>query len=301
MKEAFYFSHDCNARHDPKITAMRGVYGPEGYGWFWILVEMMREQTDYKLDLRPKYAFHAFASQMQCDVEKAQRFIRDCIDEFELFQSDGDYFWSLSLTRRMREKDEKSEKARQSAQARWEKKRASNQGSDANASDSQCEGEENPCESDAIKEKKVKEKKVNKKINTSSSRHEKTHAEDSPQYRMALYLHQRIMEYAEGLGKAHLVKDANMQKWADDCRKILEIDERDKAEVRQVIDWATSDTFWQQNILSPKKLRDKYPELCLKMSAATVNKTPSGSGGKQTDFDAIQRRLEEKYGHQTSD
>ncbi|MDQ7860585.1 DUF4373 domain-containing protein [Peribacillus frigoritolerans] len=53
-KDAYYFTHDSNARHDPKVTAMRGVYGSEGYGWYWMLIEMLRESNDYKLDMHSK-------------------------------------------------------------------------------------------------------------------------------------------------------------------------------------------------------------------------------------------------------
>lgn len=31
-KDAYFFAHDCNARNDPKILALRSVYGAEGYG-----------------------------------------------------------------------------------------------------------------------------------------------------------------------------------------------------------------------------------------------------------------------------
>jgi hypothetical protein len=120
-KDAYYFSHDANARNDTKILAMRCVYGSEGYGLFWMLVEMMREQSDYKLDIRSKYAYNAFAMQTQFDVEKLKIFISDCIDEFGLFESDGDYLWSTSLLRRMEIREEKSEKARQSIKKRWSK------------------------------------------------------------------------------------------------------------------------------------------------------------------------------------
>jgi hypothetical protein len=120
-KDAYYFSHDANARNDTKILAMRCVYGSEGYGLFWMLVEMMREQSDYKLDIRSKYAYNAFAMQTQFDVEKLKVFVRDCIDEFGLFESDGDYLWSTSLLRRMEIREEKSEKARQSIKKRWSK------------------------------------------------------------------------------------------------------------------------------------------------------------------------------------
>lgn len=129
-KEAYYFSHDSNARHDPKITAMRSVYGSEGYGWFWIIVEMMREADQYKLEMQGKYTFNAYAMQMHTDSKTAGQFITDCIDEFGLFHSDGTYFWSPSLLRRMDLKEQTSEKRREAANKRWGKDR-----SDANASE----------------------------------------------------------------------------------------------------------------------------------------------------------------------
>ena len=50
MKDAYYFSHDSNARHDPRIIKLRRQYGAEGYGVFFMLVEILREQDDYTLD-----------------------------------------------------------------------------------------------------------------------------------------------------------------------------------------------------------------------------------------------------------
>lgn len=145
-KDAYFFSHDSNARNDPKIAAMRGQYGSEGYGWFWMLIEMMREADGYRLDMHSRYVWNAFALQLQCTTDAAQTFIEDCIDVFKLFESDGDYFWSNSLLRRMEHWEAKSEKRRAAANARW--------GKDANAlqMDSKCNAKKR-------KEKKLKETK----------------------------------------------------------------------------------------------------------------------------------------------
>ncbi|CAM3365975.1 hypothetical protein PALU110988_18780 [Paenibacillus lupini] len=111
-------------------------------------------------------------------------------------------------------------------------------------------------------------------LNNSSSQNKKiTYSEDDDFYLMALYLHVKIMDHAEINGKKHLVENADMQKWADEFRKIIVLDKRNKKELKEIIDWCTSDTFWQVNILSPKKLREKYAELGLKMNQP--------SGGKQ--------------------
>ena len=51
MKDAFYFSHDSNARHDPKLVTFINEYGLLGYSYFFILIELLREQDQYRLPL----------------------------------------------------------------------------------------------------------------------------------------------------------------------------------------------------------------------------------------------------------
>ncbi len=86
MKTAYYFSHDSNARRDPKILAMRHIFGTEGYGWFWIIIEMMSEQEDYKLSLVDKYSYNVLAEEMNTTKENAKEFVTKCIAEIGLFQ-----------------------------------------------------------------------------------------------------------------------------------------------------------------------------------------------------------------------
>lgn len=117
-KDAYYFSHDANARNDPKILDMISQYGIISYAWFWVLVEMLREQSEYKLKLSK---CNVYAMQMQCTSEEAKKYIQDCINEFELFAADDEYFWSNSLINRMKLAEEKTEKRRNAALARWDK------------------------------------------------------------------------------------------------------------------------------------------------------------------------------------
>lgn len=118
-----------------------------------------------------------------------------------------------------------------------------------------------------------------------SSRQRKTYAEDSRPFKLAVYIRDRIQGVANELGRPHLIRNPNMQKWADTCRLLLENDKRDPHEVRDVIDWVSKHHFWQTNILSPESLRNKYADLCLKMAADKKGPTPkSGSGaGRQQE------------------
>ena len=47
-KDAYYFPHFCNARHDRKIKRVTKQLGVEGYGIYFMLLEVLREQSDYR-------------------------------------------------------------------------------------------------------------------------------------------------------------------------------------------------------------------------------------------------------------
>jgi hypothetical protein len=151
-KEAYYFSHDANAKDDPKILQLRMELGWEGYGLFWALIELLRNESDHRM--RTHYKSIAFALQTQEDS------IKRIINDFDLFGLDDQYFWSESLLKRMELKEERSEKARESAKKRW------NRDNDANAMRTHSEGNADAMQlkeskGKEIKESKEKESKVN--------------------------------------------------------------------------------------------------------------------------------------------
>lgn len=156
-KDAYFFSHDCNARNDPKILALRSVYGAEGYGVYFMLVEILREQPDYKLAVN-KYIWSTLAMQMQVEASKLEQIINDCCTEFSengntLLVNDGEYLYSASLLRRMGKVDDISNLRREAARKRWENKPCKTSGNSDGCSDDANAGQEQS------KEKKSKEKK----------------------------------------------------------------------------------------------------------------------------------------------
>ena len=134
-KEAFYFSHDYNARSDSKIKQLIAAHGYEGYGIFWALVEDLYQNANaLPLD------FECIAYDLRSSVEIIQSIIYD----FDLFEIGEDTFGSLSVERRLDKRNEKSRKARESAMKRWGNKK---------------EKSTPKCERIAIKESKGKENK----------------------------------------------------------------------------------------------------------------------------------------------
>ena len=124
-KDAYYFSHDSNARHDRKIISLKRNYGLEGYGRFWVIVEILREQSTFKLEL-DDLTFEMLAVEFGIDILEATKFIRECCDKYKLFETDGESFWSESLINRMtimqKAREKKIEAGKRSAEARQRKK-----------------------------------------------------------------------------------------------------------------------------------------------------------------------------------
>lgn len=141
-KEAYYFSHDLGARNDPKLQKVLMKLGQAGKGVYWDLVEMLFEEGG-KL-LISEIESYAFALRSDNDC------ITKLINDFDLFVKDEVFFWSNSVNRRILEREEKSEKARYSANERWRI---------ANALKNDANALREESDSNAIKEKKGKENK----------------------------------------------------------------------------------------------------------------------------------------------
>lgn len=71
------------------------------------------------------------------------------------------------------------------------------------------------------------------------------------------------------------IKLPNIQKWAAHMDKMIKLDNRQPETIRTVIDWCQADSFWQNNIMSTKKLREQFDALELKSNERT---SISGSG-----------------------
>lgn len=55
------------------------------------------------------------------------------------------------------------------------------------------------------------------------------------------------------------------QQWSVDIDRLHRLDERPWGKIRDVLEWSQRDSFWQSNILSGKKLREKFDALESKM------------------------------------
>ncbi len=59
-------------------------------------------------------------------------------------------------------------------------------------------------------------------------------------------------------------KKPNMSSWANEIRLMREQDQHTHKDIMDLFRFANSDNFWKSNILSPKKLREKWDVLTIK-------------------------------------
>ena len=100
-KDAYYFTHDSNAKDDPKCALLIDQLGMEGYGIYWMLIEVLRDQPDYKY---PLALLPSLARKYNTTPQKIEAVIRG----YQLFVIEGGVvFLSESLVRRMNDWGEK--------------------------------------------------------------------------------------------------------------------------------------------------------------------------------------------------
>ena len=77
MCKKTYFNHDCDARNDEKLIALRIRYGAEGYGVYFMLIEMLQAAPGCVLE--KDYKALAF------DLRVSARRIKSIVEDFGLF------------------------------------------------------------------------------------------------------------------------------------------------------------------------------------------------------------------------
>lgn len=160
-KDSYYFPHFYNARHDRKIKRIRKDLGIEGYGIFFMLLEVLREQTDLKY---PMADVDLLADEFGTSVAKIEAVLRS----YDLFTIDAEnMFFSTKLMVFLQPYIEKSERARRANEIRWSKYKQLEQNGEKSIHldsdlDSICYTDQNPSKVSKVKYKRVKNIKVSK-------------------------------------------------------------------------------------------------------------------------------------------
>ena len=150
-KDAFYFPHFANARHDRKLKRVQKELGLEGYAIYFQLLEVLREQLDYKYPIED---IDLLADEMGTSEQK----IRTVICNYDLFTLDeiGNFF-SIKQLYYLQPYIEKTQRARLAAQKRWDN---TNDNANAMQMHSKCNADAMQGKESKVKESKLKESKI---------------------------------------------------------------------------------------------------------------------------------------------
>jgi len=110
---------------------------------------------------------------------------------------------------------------------------------------------------------------------------EKTFSPDSDEVRLS----KMLFSFIEKRNPKN--KEPNMQTWARNVDLMIRVDGRLPEDIERVIRWCQSDNFWQNNILSTGKLREKFDALILKAggsSSKAKQTTIVSAGGVKYEF-----------------
>lgn len=109
----------------------------------------------------------------------------------------------------------------------------------------------------------------------------KVYSDADVEFRLANQLFQRMLENNPE------AKEPNFQMWADVVRLMIERDKRKPEQIKNMIDWSQKDIFWQTNILSTKKLREKYDQLKVKALQDWNKQKNGGSNNRREQNDDV--------------
>ena len=96
-KDAYWFRHDANARNDIKMIELRSLHGFEGYGIYFAILEVMREQAHYAI---PENKIGMVGVALGEPSQKVASMIEDCISVGLFVREDG-LIYSPSFINRM--------------------------------------------------------------------------------------------------------------------------------------------------------------------------------------------------------
>lgn len=99
-KDSYWFKHDSTAGRGTRMRKMAFIYGHWGKGIYWDVIEILRDQSDYKFELDNE-SLRLLADLIGCkDEQKFINWFNDCV-RLDLLQVSDNYFYSQVLCENM--------------------------------------------------------------------------------------------------------------------------------------------------------------------------------------------------------
>lgn len=115
---------------------------------------------------------------------------------------------------------------------------------------------------------------------------------DSFEYKASEYLRDQVLSMIPNARVPQSTEE--LQKWAVHIERMKRLDKLSEEEIRSLIRFATTDPFWQTNILSTKKLREKKDSLYAQMKS-TLQKKKQVQNQNGIDFTSMPKGAKGVY------
>ncbi|QHS22019.1 DUF4373 domain-containing protein [Virgibacillus sp. MSP4-1] len=269
-----YFPLDVDIDQDDKVALIEARHGIEGFGvMIKLLMKIYKEGYVYAWSEREELLF---SKRIHMNQEKVQQIVSDCLNEglfnktlykkFRVLTSHGIQKRYLEAVKRRKEVrickhyfllEDLESILGHSKTAIYLVDR---DGKEVNVNQKPVE----PPHSD--NQKSQRKEKQNKETQTSPSTNY-----NPRDLEMATLLFDLMKQ-----NNPH-VKKPNIEKWAQDCRRMHEQDQRTYEQIEWLIRWSQADSFWKSNILSMDKLRKKFDQLIIKIKTAREQNSESSA------------------------
>lgn len=211
------------------------------------------------------------ARQMPYSVEVIERSLSELVEE-DVLQLEGDVLYQKRMVKDANLSDTRASAGRRGGKASKEK--SSSQDFACNFAQAKLQANtENEIENEY--ESEIEEDGKSKKEEKTPPAHVAEFAHQPNAYLLAQYLDKRICQRCPTVKAAD---EKTLQRWANAFDRCNRIDGHTWDEIKLVLKFSQDDSFWQANILSGQKFRDKYVQLLAKMQS--VAQTRSSRGGR---------------------
>lgn len=242
-----YFPHDTMAHADPKLRSLMALYGPDGYTFYFIMLEIIFRSDNGRITIGKPSEKIGIAHTMCMKLKKFEQVLETALD-IGCFDMDEYVDHGVLTSNGVSKRIQKIKEEREADRKRREPLK------------------------DKLKYKEKEKAKTGKlpepdsyppgKLNETedTNRCNGTYSPNSDEFRLAELLLSLIKT------RNPSYKNPNIQEWAKHIDYMIRIDRRTVSDVEKIIKACQRDPFWQNNILSTEKLRKQYDQLTLKLA-----------------------------------
>lgn len=251
-----WFKHDADAHTDAKLEKVLMRYGADGYALYWMCLELIAKKVDQNnLTFELEHDAEILGYRLKVDQIRIQEIMTYMIT-LGLFERHEMAIYCYKLAKRV---DVSMFPPNHRERVRAELNTLLNGENQVESVISHDESVSSQERLDYIRSDKRKEDIKDLLVEDKSST-SKTYNYSDEHLNFAKNMFLRIQDVMPK------TKKPNFEKWASEIRVAVKALDISLADFWKVFMWANADSFWKTNILSPAKLREKYPQLEIKLN-----------------------------------